>query len=147
MPELSLLGFIAHVAETEHRMRKEIHEGLEKASELVQEKAKEQLGVYQSAAGPFGSWSELADATKEDRVRLGYTPNDPGRRTGEMADSIKHVVGENEARIGSDDDEMLWFELGTVKQPPRSTLGTALVREEHEVARIMGEAVFKAVIG
>ena len=143
---LSLAEFIGHVGKAikEHEHEKE---ALEKAAKLVERTAKAELGHYQDSAGPFGAWPELADRTQDDRVKAGFTANDPGLRTGEMRESIGHAVGDKEAVVGSNDENMVYFELGTVKQPPRSVLGTALVRKTPEVARILGEGVVSALVG
>lgn len=105
------------------------------------------IGDYQNAAGPFAGWAELADATKDDRVRRGFSENDPGLRTGAMRDSIGIAVGAREAVVGSNDDHLVWFELGTSKQPPRSVLGIAAVHKGPQVARILGQGAVKALTG
>jgi len=138
MPDVSLIElaalFTEMVTESEVRTR----EGLEEAARIVQREAKAELGHYQEEAGPFPAWAELADATKDDRVRQGYTENDPGLRSGEMRDSIQHIVDGHEAHIGSDDEHLFFFELGTVKQPPRPVLAGSLIRREHDVAEAIG---------
>ena len=147
MPNLSLVEFIAHITKAIAEENEHEHEALEKAAELVEREAKRELGNYQDSAGPFGAWPELADRTQDDRVHKGFTANDPGLRTGEMRESIGHEVGDKEAVIGSNDDHMVYFELGTENQPPRSVLGTALVRKAPDVARILGEGVVSALVG
>jgi hypothetical protein len=123
------------------------HEGLERAAKLVERQAKQEIGHYQDQAGPFVAWAELADATKADRTRLGYTENDPGLRDGTMRDSIEHVTGTHEAEIGSNDEHLVFFELGTEKQAPRSVLGTAAVLTGEKAAEIVGEGVAFALMG
>ena len=59
---------------------------------LVEEEAKAEIGTYQDQAGPFIAWPELADSTKEDRTRQGFTENDPGLRSGAMRDSIGTAI-------------------------------------------------------
>jgi hypothetical protein len=150
MPEMSLGSFITHitkvVSELEHKNHEE-HEALEKAAKVVEAEAKKEIGSYQSAAGPFVAWRDLADSTKDDRVKKGFPEDEPGLRTGEMRDSIEHVVGEREAVVGSNDDHLVWFELGTDKQPPRSVLGLAAVHKGPEVARILGLSFVKNLMG
>jgi hypothetical protein len=147
MPDLSLLGFIEHLAHFQHRLHEETHKGLERVGRIVEREAKAELGHYQDAAAPFVAWAELADATKADRVAQGFTENDPGLRSGEMRDGIGHVVGHEEVVIGSNDDKMVWFELGTEKQPPRSALGTAVIHKEPEIVAVLGGSVVTALIG
>jgi hypothetical protein len=147
MLDMSLLGFIEHLAHFEHRLHAETHKGLEHVGRIVEREAKAELGHYQDAAGPFVAWAELADATKEDRVAHGFTENNPGLRSGEMQDSIGHAVGHEEVVIGSNDDKMVWFELGTEKQPPRSALGVATVHKEAHIVAVLGGSVVTALVG
>lgn len=147
MPDMSLLGFMEHLAHFDHRLHEAKHKGLERVAKIVEAEAKRELGTYQDAAGPFVAWAELADSTKDDRVAKGYTPNDPGRRSGEMADGIGHRSDSEEAVIGSNDDKMVWFELGTEKQPPRSALGGSVIRKEDAIVAVLGGSVVTALIG
>jgi len=111
------------------------HKGLEAAAKIVEAEAKSEFGKYQGAIGGFAKWEDLADATIDDRVRNGYTPNDPLLRSGELRDSISHETRALEAVIGSNSDLMVFHELGTEKMPPRAVLGPALLRKEHEVVK------------
>jgi hypothetical protein len=147
MVEMSLLGFMEHLAHFEHRLHHDSHKGMERVAKIVSAEARRELGTYQDAASPFAAWAELADATQEDRSNQGFTPNDPGVRTGDMRDSIKHASDHESAVIGSDDDKMVWFELGTDKQPPRSVLGTAVVHKEEAIKAIVGGSVVAALVG
>lgn len=144
MELLELAAKLGEIALQQHEMERN---ALEKAAVVVEKRAKEKVGEYQEQAGPFIAWPELADATKEDRLHRGFTENDPGLRTGEMRDSIEHVVEGNEAQVGSNDDKLVWFELGTVKQPPRSVLGGAVVDEMDRIGEIVGEHAVAALIG
>lgn len=132
-----LAEIFAHAAAT---LPAEVKEGLEKSAELIETTAKEEIGTYQGGAGPFGSWPELAEATQEERSKKGFSPDDPGLRTGQMRDGIQHkLVSDTEAAVGSDDDELLWFEVGTKHQPPRSVLGLAAVNKEEEICKLFTE--------
>ena len=121
--------------------------GLEQAAKLIEREAKAEIGIYQGPAGPFAAWRPLAQATREDRVRKGYTPNDPLLRTGDLRDSITHEVGEREAVIGSDNQIAVYQELGTRAIPARSFLGGAAVRKSDEVAAILGRHAMAALVG
>ena len=144
MREFSIFEALAKMAAIAAEIEIETHKALEDAAKVVEKEAKAELGTYQDAAAPFVGWAELADYTKDDRVKRGFTENDPGLRSGELRDSIGSKVEGHEAAIGSDMDEAVWFELGTTTQPPRSFLGAAAVRKEQEVVDIIGEG---AVIG
>lgn len=123
-------------------------ERMERACRLVETEAKREIGTYQGAAGPFGAWPELAERTKADRSAQGYSENEPGLRSGEMRDSITHTVhSHHEGEIGSNSKELLWFELGTNSQPPRSVLGIAAVHEEKKVVDILGPGTVRTLIG
>lgn len=124
-----------------------VKHGLKLSAELLEKAAKDEVGHYQEAVGPFSAWPELADSTKADRVSKGYTENDPGLRSGEMRDSIEHEAGEWEAVVGSNDEKLVWFELGTEKQPPRPVLGTALYRNLDKVQQLIGNAAVAGFVG
>ena len=51
------------------------------------------------------------------------------------------------ATIGSPDDKMLDFEMGSATQPPRSVLGGALIRKSKEVAELLGQQAHASLIG
>lgn len=135
---------LGEIALTKHHME---HAALEKAARAVEKRAKEKIGEYQEQIGPFIAWPELAESTKEERLKLGYTENDPGLRSGEMRDSIEHQVHAPEAHVGSNDDKLVWFELGTSKQPPRSVIGGAAVEKSDEIMKIVGETATAWLVG
>lgn len=147
MPDMSLLGFIGHLAGFAARLDAHEHKALDHIGKIVAEEAKHELGTYQEAVGQFGAWPSLAESTQAERTRLGFTPDDPGLRSGAMRDSIEHVVADREAVIGSADEHLEYFELGTRHQPPRSVLGMAVLHEEHQIRAIAGGAVVSAFIG
>ena len=147
MPDMTLMGFATFLAGAPIRLAAAEYSAMERAAKLVQAETRHEIGTYQSDAGPFAAWAELADSTKQDRVRQGFTENDPGLRTGEMQASIGYAVGVREAAVGSDEEKMEWFELGTSKQPPRSALGGAAFRKAPEVAQILGQSAVMALLG
>jgi hypothetical protein len=111
---------------------------LEISGQIVEDEAKRLIGTYDYDP----RWPELAQSTKEDRVKKGFSENDPGLRTGEMRNSIHHHVdGHTAVHIGSDDDKLVWFELGTVKQPPRTVLKGALLNKVAEIEHVIGSTV------
>ena len=114
----------------------------------LEREAKDLLGSYQREdTGPLSPWAELSDVTKERRVAAGYTENDPGLASGEMQESVHHRVDGHEVIIGSDDPHALYFEHGTVKQPPRPFLSLALWRKGKDEADFMARKIFGAVTG
>jgi hypothetical protein len=142
-----MAAFAAHLMAAAVAVEKSETALLDRIGRQVKKTAKAKIGDYQDAAPPFAGWAELADATKADRVRQGFSENDPGLRTGDMRDSIGHIVQGNEVTIGSDDDKLVYFELGTEKQPPRSVLGGAMAEELPRLREILGEGTVAALVG
>ena len=138
MADFSLLGFVEHLGRLTVEIEHGTHEALEKAAEIVEQEAKQEIGVYQDQAGHFVQWAELADATKEERSKLGYTENDPLLRKGDLRESIEHKIDGKVAYVGSDDPIAEYQELGTARIPPRSFLGGAAFRKAPEVAEVIG---------
>ncbi|MGI4793142.1 MAG: hypothetical protein ACRYG8_03470 [Janthinobacterium lividum] len=147
MREFSAAAFALHLEAVAHRMEHGDQEAMEQAALVVERRAKAIIGHYQDAAAPFAGWAELADATKEDRVRQGFADNDPLERTGGLRDSIEHVAAPKEAVVGSNSEIAEYQELGTGHIPPRSFLGTAAVQTSEQVARILGQGAVTALVG
>lgn len=144
MPEFSNpAAFAAHLLQAAAAMEHGEATALEKAAVLVEKRAKDKIGEYQDAVGPFAKWAELADSTKIDRVRKGFPENEPLLRTGAMRDSIEHTVADHEAHIGSNNDIALYQELGTSRIPPRSFLGGAMAELEKHLVDTVSADVLK----
>ncbi|TXL80223.1 hypothetical protein D9O29_05745 [Pantoea vagans] len=95
----------------------------------IEETAKEEIGVYQPAYGTFDAWLPLAEATKADRVRQGYSEDEPLLRSGELRDSIESEVVGLAAIVGTKSEIGLWQEVGTSHIQPRPFIGPAYVRK------------------
>lgn len=147
MKTFDLQGFAAHLASLTVAVAAEEHHALERAAVIVEREAKAEIGVYQGQKGPFKAWAELAEATKADRVKKGFSENDPLLRTGDMRDTINHQVSGKEAHVGSDSDIAVYQELGTSRIPPRSFLGGAAFRKAPEVAHALGHDVVAVLAG
>ena len=91
------------------------HAALEEACQMVKERAKGLIGH------PNDSWPPLAPETLKRKDGV----NTPLLETGEMRDSIQHVVADSShGYVGSNDDKAVWQELGTSRGiPPRSFIG------------------------
>lgn len=147
-------AFADHITKLAHQHEKALKESLERIAVHVEKVAKEEFGHYQEAAGPFPAWPELAESTKEDRVRLGFTENDPLLRNGALRDSIKHEVKDLKAAVGSTSPVMVTQELGgevhspsgTHIVPPRPVLGSALVRSKDFIRQEVGHASASALL-
>lgn len=107
----------------------------------IEETAKEEIGVYQPAYGPFDAWSPLAESTKADRVRLGYSEDDPLLRSGELRDSIESEIVGLTAIVGTKSEIGLWQEVGTDRIPPRPFIGPAYVRKIDPLMESIGRAI------
>ncbi|MDR3538807.1 MAG: hypothetical protein P4L71_20090 [Acetobacteraceae bacterium] len=126
--------------------------GVKDGAEIVAKEAKAELGRYQEQVGPFVGWAELADYTKDERVKLGFSENEPGLRDGAMRDSIGVATargggGEHQAVAGSNDQNLEWFEGGTAKQPPRPVLGGSAYRKEALIVEAMVGPVVNTIAG
>jgi len=128
-------------------IEKEIGHGLERAAQAIETTAKEEIGTYQDAAGPFPAWAPLAESTVADRIAKGFTPDDPLLRTGDLRDSIIHEVEGLEATIGSTDEKMEYMEFGTIKMPPRPVMGPALFHNAEKVQKLIGNAAVSVMVG
>lgn len=113
----------------------------------IEETAKEEIGVYQPAVGPFEAWAPLAVFTKADRVRQGYTEDEPLLRSGELRGSIESEVVGLAAIVGTKSDIGLWQEVGSDRIPPRPFIGPAYMRKVDLLMGSIGRAIsqsFKA---
>lgn len=148
MSEFTSLGhFARHLATLEVAVALELRRGLDKVASAVKQTAKDEIGVYQPAIGPFAAWSPLAESTVADRVAKGYSPDQPLLRDGTMRDSIDKDVSGLEAVIGSTSDIAVYQELGTDKIPPRPFLGPAVLHNERLIKRILGRAFVTGLLG
>ncbi|MCA8385370.1 hypothetical protein [Burkholderia multivorans] len=120
---------------------------LEQAGKEVQKTAQGIIGEYQEAVGPYPAWEELAESTQAERARLGYSENDPGYRSGAMQRSIQPHVQDTELVVGSNDQDLVWFDVGTVKQPPRPVLGPAAIHSTPRVLGMMARVTFSWLAG
>jgi|SRR5450830_198167 len=142
----SISGMIAHLALMDAHTTLALHHGLKQCAVAIEKTADSEFGVYQGEVGAFAGWAPLADATQAARVALGYTPDDPLLRSGELQRSVTHEIDGLEAVIGSDSDIMVWQELGTDKIPPRAVLGPAAIRNKELITRTLGRAVAEGLL-
>lgn len=148
MKEFSSFGaFAKHLEKLALEGPAVTHHILDKSAEEMQKTAQGMIGEYQDAVGPYPAWEELADSTKAERARLGYSENDPGYRSGEMQRSVQRHVEADEAAVGSNDQHLVWFDQGTTKQPPRAVLGAAAIHSKPRVTKIIGTTMFAWLAG
>lgn len=126
---------------------KALEHGLEVAARTVEATAKAEIGRYQDEIGPFPAWAELAESTREDRVRQGFTGNDPLLRSGELLHSIGHETKGRQAVIGSTSEVAVYQEFGTAKIPPRPFMGPAVERNHEVIRTLVGTAAVQGLLG
>lgn len=138
-------AFAAHLRRVAQAIPAAEHAGLERAAAHVETVAKDLIGQQ------LTTWPALAAATVAEKQRLGLTgrvsATDPLLRTGELRDSISHVVDGRRAVVGSDDPVAIYQETGTSRMPPRPFLSTAAVLVGEDTAKAIGAAVGNAVAG
>lgn len=100
--------------------------------------------------GTFGShvMADLSKATQEERERLGFTPNDPLLRDGELLrNSVESEFGPDFAAVGTAEEIQAYHEFGYVNArtgkavPPRPVFKIAMEEAGPQVMAIMEEAV------
>jgi hypothetical protein len=107
---------------------------VEEACRLVAHEAKRVLGTYD-----YG-WKKLKSSTVSHKGK-----DTPGVNTGEMRDSIQWTAKGLEGQVGSDNMKAVWFELGTVKQPPRSFLVGAVRAKARDIRKMAGQTVVRTI--
>ena len=134
---------------------------LERAAQLLETDAKDSLGHYQSAAGPFPAWADLTESTQAERAKAGYSPADPLLRSGALRDAIAHEVEGSRAVVGVPETGELSpdggsstlaeiaedMELGTSRAPPRPVFGPTAFRKGEAAAHAAGGELVKLMFG
>jgi hypothetical protein len=82
----SLLEGAAHFAAFAENIKIAKQVTLAEIAIMVRDEAKAALGTYKYR------WPHLAESTQEDRVRKGFSEDEPGLRTGEMRESIEAKI-------------------------------------------------------
>jgi phage gpG-like protein len=132
----SLGGSAAHLLTIEADLKLTEEVRVEKACRMVEKEAKAAIGTYR-----FENWPPLQPETVA-RKAGGDTPL---LETGELRDSIGHVVGREGGEVvgyvGTNDPVAKYHELGTRTIPPRSFLGEAAMRKERKIYEMMERMV------
>jgi len=117
---------------------------LEKAGKAILEKAQGKFGHYQRATGEWARWMPLTQYTRDERVGLGYSEDEPLLRSGELRDSVTLSTEHGRIVIGSADIRMIWHEFGTTHMPPRAVLGPALYEMRNKVIKSISHAIIES---
>jgi len=136
-----MADFADHLARLAAESTAVTHHMTEQTAKDIEKVAKAEIGQYQPAVGLFAKWEQLKPETEAEKKRLGYRLNAPLERTGEMRDSIGRTVIGTEAAVGSNDDKMVWHELGTPTVPARAVLGPAAIRVGQNLQARLGRVL------
>lgn len=115
--------------------------------QFIEDEAKRKFGIYQQTSGPYPAWLPLAESTKKQRVAQGYAPDNPLYRSGDLMNSIHHKSDAESVVIGSNEDIMVWQELGTHTIPERPVLGPAAFENKIKIGKIIGAGVWAWLTG
>lgn len=123
------------------------HHIAEQGARIVEKDAKDRIGSYQDAAGPFGAWANLAPSTVDDRIRKGYTPDDPLMRSGGLRKSYGHKTQGAVAVVGSASPIALYMEQGTSTMPARAVVGPAAFASKDAIGRVAATTLIAWISG
>jgi HK97 gp10 family phage protein len=143
----SPLKFANHLLQAVAKEELALHEGLKASVKLIEQTAKKKIGHYQNESGNFPAWPELADSTKVDRVKQGYSENEPLLREGDLRDSIQSEVKGLTGIAGSKNPIAAYQEYGTSKIPPRPFIGPAAFQNKKKIKAIIGLAAIEGITG
>ncbi len=143
MVTMRLDTFARHLSAIAADMPNLERRGMDDAGKMLRAAARGYIGEYQDAIRGSPAWAPLAERTIEDRIRLGFTPDDPLLRTGALRRSIDYTVRPRRLLLGSTSLIGLWQELGTVTIPPRPFLGRAMAEHGREATRVIFERVLR----
>lgn len=153
----SMADFATALRKLKTAVKPSVVASLRDVGEVVLEEARDSIGEYQDGAGPFAPWAPLADSTQEDRIRLGFTPDDPLLREGKLYGSYEMDFGKQtqdvvEMGVGSELPQALGLELGGAyngaapNAPPRSVLGRAFVVTEDRTFRMFSNRLISRLM-
>lgn len=142
-----LAKLAAHFATLHNAQVKSLEYALDKCAERIENTAKEEIGHYQSAVGPYPAWAQLAESTEEQKAKDGYPANSPLLASGEMQKRIQREVVGLTAIIGSTDKKLVYHEFGTIRIPPRPVMGPAAYRNKDFILKTVGHAAVVGIVG
>ncbi len=143
----SFSAFSRHLARLALQGPAVVHHATDCAAAVIEKRAKEAIGHYQPAVGPYSAWAPLAAATEARKAAAGHPVGAPLLATGEMYGSIGRSVDGDTAIIGAEDPKMAWQERGTDKIPPRPVFGPAAFGSKDEIERVVGTTAAAWVAG
>lgn len=136
-----------------------IHRALEECGAAVRDRIREKIGYYQPDSHGYNAWAPLAYTTlygwgpNPGKIARGQTgrrsQDDPGLATGDSLNSIRYVTHGRDlaVTIGSDQEQMFFFEFGTVNQPPRPLFRPAAEEVVEKFQARFGEFAVAGIMG
>ncbi len=145
MTTFTLSSHIAYLGACAHVCTPALERSVHQATDLLAANMRKKFGTYQPAVGGFPAWAPLAESTKEQRVKQGYTPNDPLLRSGTMRGTTYSHASGTTGEAGVNSPIMVYHEAGTSRIPPRPVVGPANVEvmKSPEMAAVHKEAFLK----
>lgn len=145
-------AFATHLQKIQKTIEDRSRANLNILGAAVAEDARQSIGTYQQAIGPYTAWTQLAASTLYNKAKSGLgkngNPDTPLYATGAMAASIEYKVpNAQQAHVGSDDETLIWMEEGTTKMPPRPVLGPAALRTVPKFTGMFGRSIAAVIAG
>ncbi len=121
--------------------------GLAEAARLIQADAQRRVSGEGGGGDVSPDWAPLAPATEARKAALGYDSDAPLAGSGALRDSI--VVEQDGAavKVGSTLDVAAYQEFGTATIVPRPFLGPALLANQEQIVKLVGERAVAALTG
>jgi hypothetical protein len=155
MQKFNSLGALAQylMKQTARNYVSKLSGALSQIGQSVQQEAKSEIGTYQSGVGPYPPTAPLAEATIERKAKEGYgmhgDPDTPLYATGAFQEDINYKVDEANLSvdIGTNQDYIVYTELGTGKMPPRPIFGTSALRAVPKTLPLIGAYATAGITG
>lgn len=133
--KIQLAAFIELLPSLEKQAREAIQRELVAIAPQIVETAQNKIGAYQDG------WAPLAQSTINERTHLGYSPDEPLLRTGDLRNSYEAIVSENHIVVGNYDPKAEYVEIGTATIPPRPVTLPAVYESLEQLQKSLGAAV------
>lgn len=137
--KLSLKDFLDILPTLERQVNEAVHRQLIEIAPQIVETAQAKIGHYQDG------WPPLAASTQQERERLGFTPDDPLLRTGELRDSYDAIVTANQITIGNTSPKADPLENGSATIPPRPVTLPAVYENLDNLKERLGQATVQGL--
>jgi hypothetical protein len=137
--KISLKDFLTVLPTLEKQMHAAIQAELVAIAPQIVETAQTKIGVYQDG------WPPLASSTQKDRENLGFSPDDPLLRSGDLRNSYNAIVTDHHITVGSSDTKAEYVEIGTATIPPRPVTLPSVYENLDELKEKLGQATVQGL--